>query len=263
MKYRMLVRMTLAAALTVALALPLFADSQADAVMRKSYDLPQATTMQATMYMLLVDANGTQNLRSLSTYSRRTADGTDTYTEFLSPPDLKGTKFLSLAGAREDVQRIWLPELHKVRRIAGGSKGDTFFGSDLTYYDMSTHHYSDARYSMHGEATVEVVENGVKKEVACWVIDATPVSPGIPYGKMRLWVGKSDDFTYRSEMWDSRGNELKTIYILEVEKKQGITLPIRTGVVAASGHKTLLQMKDVVLNGPINQGVFTVANLER
>lgn len=263
MKHKILVRMTLAAALIVGLALPLFADSQADAIMRHAYDLPQPATMQATMYMLLVDANGTQNLRSLSTYSRKTSNGTDTYTEFLSPPDLKGTKFLSLAGAREDVQRIWLPELHKVRRIAGGSKGDTFFGSDLTYYDMSTHHFSDARYSMHGEASLEVVENGVKKQVSCWTIDATPLSSSIPYGKMRLWIGKNDGFTYRSVMWDRRGNEIKTIYILEVEKKQGITLPIRTGVVAATGHKTLLQMKNVVINRPINEGVFTVANLER
>ena len=261
MKQRILLLVALA---TVSgLAAPLFADSQADAIMRRAYDLPQPTTMQATMYMLLVDSNGTQSLRSLATYSRETTDGTDTYTEFVSPPNLKGTKFLSLAGARDDVQRIWLPELRKVRRIAGGSKGDTFFGSDLTYYDMGTHHFSDAQYAMHGEATVEVVKNGVTKKIPCWVIDATPVSSSVPYGRMRLWVGKNDDFSYRSTMWDTHGNELKTIYVLSVEEKEGIIVPTKTGVVTPEGHKTLLQMNDLILNRPIDSAIFTVANLER
>jgi hypothetical protein len=85
----------------------------------------------------------------------------------------------------------------------------------------------------------------------------------VPYARIRLWVGKSDSFVYRSTMWNSHGNKLKSIYILEVVKRQGIIIPIRTGVIAADGHKTLLQMNDVILNKPINPALFTVANLER
>ena len=240
------------------------ADAQADAIMQASYALPQAQSMQATLYMLLVDAHGGQSLRAMSMYSRKVAGGTDSYTVFLSPPDVQGTKFLSLATPDGgDVQRIWLPALGKVRRIAGGGKGEKFVGSDLTYYDMASHHFSDARYTMHGEDVVQVVVRGTETKVDCWVIDSTPVDPSVPYGRIRVWVGKDDSFIYRSTMWDGHGSDLKSIYILEVEKGDGVILPIRTGVIAADGHKTLLQMNNVQLNRPIDPGLFTVANLER
>lgn len=241
-----------------------YADSQADAIMRRSHALPTANTMQSKVYMLLVDPNGTQSLRVLNMYSRKQKDGTDSYTEFLSPPDVRGTKFLTLATAGgDDVQRLWLPDLMKVRRIASSDKGAKFLGSDLTYYDMSQHHYKDFHYTMHGEGTVTVTRNGVQQKVACWVIDCVPANPSIPYARVRMWVGKDDSFVYRSEMWNSKGDEEKTIYILQVETRQGIILPIKTAVAAADGHKTLLQVNDVVLNQKIDPRLFTVANLER
>ena len=257
-------RTFLSIVIILSVAASVSAQSAADAIMRKSYDLQQPVTMQATMYMLLVDSGGSQSMRVLSSYTRKAADGTDSYIVFQSPPDVKGTKFLSLATrGGDDVQRIWLPELRRVRRIAGGSKGDRFVGSDLTYYDMSTHHLSDAAYAMHGEETLQAVQNGAKNEVPCWVIDSVPVNPEVPYGKARLWVGKQDSFIYRSTIWDHAGNEMKSIYILEVRTQQGVIVPIRTGVVTTGGHKTLLQMNDLVLNRPVDPALFTVANLER
>ena len=257
-------RILLSAVLAIVGGVFAHAESQADAIMRVSYDLPQPATLQATMYMLLVDRGGSQNLRVLSTYRKKVEGGTDSYTVFLSPPDVKGTKFLSLATKEgEDVQRIWLPELRRVRRIAGGSKGDTFVGSDLTYYDMSTHRFSDATYALHGADTLQVVQDGVKNEVPCWVVDSVPRDQSVPYGKTRVWVGKQDSFIYRSTMWDKNGNELKTVYILEVANRDGIIVPIKTGVVTNGGHKTLLQMSDVVLNEPIDPALFTIANLQR
>lgn len=240
-----------------------YADPQADAVMRSSYALPGATTMKSTMYMLLVEKNGSQSLRAISMYSRKTADGTDSYIDFLSPPDVKGTKFLTIATAGGDDQRLWLPDLRKIRRIATSGKGAKFMGSDLTYYDMSAHHFADSRYAMHGDESISVTRNGTKENVPCWVIDCTPVDPGVPYARTRVWVGKDDHFVYRSTMWNSRGEEEKTVYILEVRKIDGIIIPIKTAVSASDGHKTLLQMNDVVLNEPLDPGLFTVAQLER
>ena len=241
-----------------------YADPSADAIARASFDLPEASTMRSTAYMLLVDRNGSQNLRVLSMYSRKSRDGTDSYAEFLSPADVRGTKFLTLAEpGGESTQRLWLPELMKVRRIASADKGSKFLGSDLTYYDMGRHKFGDYTYARLGEATTEVVEAGVKRSVACWVMECSATDSSVPYSRMRMWIGKEDSFVYRSTMWNSKGEEEKTIYILEVEKRQGIILPIKTAVTAVDGHKTLLQMSKVELNKPIDPRIFTVQNLEQ
>lgn len=256
--------LSLAAVLLITLVASAYAGPTADAVMQRSFALPQAKTMQATAYMLLVDPNGGQSLRTFAMYTRKQADGTDSYIEFLSPPDVKGTKFLSLASAAGgEVQRLWLPELRRVRRIATAGKGEKFVGSDLSYYDMSEHHFADSRYEIKGEESVETVVDGRKQSIACWVIDATPLDSEVPYARTRLWIGKEDSFAYRSKMWGRRDEVLKTIYILEVTKRDGIILPLRTGVVAADGHKTLLQLNDLSLDRPIDPALFTVANLER
>jgi len=241
-----------------------YADSAAEAIARASFELPEASTMQSTAYMLLVDKNGSQNLRALSMYSRKTKDGTDSYAEFLSPADVRGTKFLTLAEAGgESTQRLWLPELMKVRRIASADKGSKFLGSDLTYYDMDRHNFGDFTYTKIGEATTEVVEAGVKKSVACWIIECSATYSSVPYSRMRMWIGKEDSFVYRSTMWNAKGAEEKTIYILEVEKRQGIMLSVKTAVVSVDGHKTLLQMSKIELNKPIDPRIFTVQNLEQ
>ena len=157
----------------------------------------------------------------------------------------------------------------KVRRIASSDMGSKFLGSDLTYYDMKQHRFGDFRYTMHGEESVEVTRNGVREKVACAVVDCLPVSSSVPYGMIRMWVGKNDAFVYRSAMWNDASSAAsgaapeKTIYILQTETREGIIIPLKTAVAAADGHKTLLQMNDVVLNQPIDPRLFTVASLER
>lgn len=251
-------------------AASVFGDPAADSIMKRSYALPTAQTMQSTVYMLLVDANGAQSMRVLSMSSRKQQEGTDSYTEVLSPPDVRGTKFLTLAEeGGDEVQRLWLPDLMRVRRIASSDMGSRFLGSDLSYYDMKQHRFGDFHYTTHGEEAVDVTRNGARRKVDCAVIDCVPASSSVPYAKVRMWVGKDDAFVYRSAMWNDASSAAsattpdKTVYILQTEMRDGIIIPIKTAVAAADGHKTLLQMNDVVLNKPMDPRLFTVASLER
>lgn len=241
-----------------------FADQAADAIMRASYALPAPETMESTTYMALVDANGSQSMRVLKMYSRKTAAGTDSFVEFLSPADVRGTKFLSIGSdSGEDDQRIWLPELGRVRKIASSGRGAKFMGSDLTYYDMGTHRFEDASYSLVGEETLTVTKNGQKVQMPCSIIESVPKNPEIPYSKTRIWVGKDDHFIYKSTMWDPRGREEKSVFIVEVRQDRQVLIPVRTAVITTEGRRTLLQMDDLSVNRPIDPAVFTVRNLER
>lgn len=242
----------------------LFADQAADAIMRASYALPAPETMESTAYMALVDANGSQSMRVLKMYSRKTAAGTDSFVEFLSPADVRGTKFLSIGSdSGEDDQRIWLPELGRVRKIASSGKGGKFMGSDLTYYDMGTHRFEDASYTLAGEEMLTVTKDGRKVQMVCSVIDSVPKNPEIPYSKTRIWVGKDDRFIYKSTMWDSKGREEKSVFIVEVRREGNLLIPVRTAVVTTEGRRTLLQLDDLSVNRPIDSAIFTVRNLER
>ena len=242
----------------------LSAQTDADSIMRKSYSLSEADTMRSTLYMLLVDRNGNQTLRVMELYSRETPDGRDSYVEFISPADVRGTKFLTIGREEgEDDQRIWLPELGKIRKISSSGKGAKFMGSDLTYYDMGSRSISDSEYTLSGEEKVPLIKNGREEEHLCWIIDTDPVDPAVPYARTRVWVSQEDYAVYRTVMWNLAGEEIKTIFILEVMEKDGVIVQQKTAVSTSGGHKTLLQMKDIVLNGIIDSSLFTVRNLER
>ena len=64
-------------------------------------------------------------------------------------------------------------------------------------------------------------------------------------------------------MWNRQGEEIKTIYVIEVEERGKIIVPAKTAVVTPDGHKTLLQMSNIVLDQKIDPALFTLQNLER
>ncbi len=69
--------------------------------------------------------------------------GQDSYIEVLEPADVAGMRFLTLAEAGEDIQRMYLPALGSARRISGSAKKGRSLGSDLFFYDMEDHKFED------------------------------------------------------------------------------------------------------------------------
>ena len=241
-----------------------FADEKGDRIMNVSKNLKQAKDMQGTIIMVLIDKNNKKNIRQLKMYTRETPQGTDSLTEFLSPADVKGTKFLTIGNKKAgDDQRLWLPELGKVRKIASASKDGKFMGSDLTYYDMENHDFDASQYTYLKDGVLTAKKDNQKKEINCWIIKAVPNDKTAPYSKSEIWISKEDHFVYKSDFWDKKNKKNKTISIIETQTIDGIIIPIKTYVASESGHKTLLQVKDVKINKGIEPSMFSIQYLSK
>jgi hypothetical protein len=240
------------------------AADQAEQIMRNYYSQPDPDSIEAEMVMVLKDKAGRISKKVLALFSRFEAGGTSNYTEVLAPADVRGTRFLSFTaenGAEE--QRLWLPELGRIRKISTSSEGDRFLGSDLFYWDMKNHRYEDFSYKLVGEGSSKCTRNGKKETIACWVIESYPKARSAPYGKIVMNIGKDDYFAYRSDMWTPNGSPVKTIMVAEIVQEQGVSFPTQTFVAAEDGHKTLLKVEKLELNAAVPERVFSLQYLSR
>lgn len=65
--------------------------------------------------------------------------GKKSYTEFLAPGDIKGTRVLALSPTE---MYVYLPEFQKIRRVASSTTEQGFMGTVLTQQDMAPPQYS-------------------------------------------------------------------------------------------------------------------------
>jgi outer membrane lipoprotein-sorting protein len=229
------------------------------AIAKKTFELLEADDDYSMITMVLINSSGNQKTRMFKMYSKQAQGGRNSFIEFVEPADVKGTKFLTIARKNgDDEQRLYLPALGKVRKIASSKKDGKFMGSDLFYYDMEDRDYDEFTYHYVGEE--------VFRGMNCYVIESFPKDSGAPYSKMVMWVNKDNYFVYKRECYDSKRETrlLKSIIVLEVKNSGGILIGVKLVIENhIENHKTLLQRDSLYINTGLDDSVFSVQNLTK
>jgi hypothetical protein len=211
--------------------------------------------------MTITDRTGVTKVRKLKSVTKDTADGTKSYTEFLAPADVVGTKFLTISkkGAEDD-QRIYLPALKKVRRIASSSKDGEFMGSDLCYFDMEKRYFEDGKYTALGEDTLDAVP-GVKLTK----VETIYRDQNAPYSKAVSWIDPSNGVAYKTELYDKKdGALLKMITVDEIKTIKGYLIMTKSTIANVKrGSKTTTDLGDVVVDQGIKDAEVSLKRLEQ
>jgi len=162
---------------------------------------------------LLVDADGTKRERQLRTRTKKVNGLNRIVTTFLSPPDVRGVKFLVIEKKNEDDDQLhYLPALKRVRRITSSSKSDSFMGSTFSYADPQSH---DPEKGNH-----ERLKDMVLAGQDCYVVKTIPKNPAdYEYSRLVYWVRKDNFMPVRGEFYDKDGKLLKVLEVLKLEKK--------------------------------------------
>jgi hypothetical protein len=108
--------------------------------------------------MTLISEGGAKRVRSTSSISKRLPNGVDQerLIRFLEPADVKGTATLMIEHSDgDDDIWIYLPALHKVRRLVASNKKDSFVGTDFSYGDIIGHRVDDWTYTYIGSEDVD------------------------------------------------------------------------------------------------------------
>lgn len=263
MKKTMALLMSASVALTAALGL--FADEKGDQIAAKHYALKKSDDSTGTALMTIIDKSGSKKIRKLEMFTKETAaDGTESFVRFIEPADVNGTKFLTIPHKGGDSeQRLYLPALKKVRKIASSDKSGEFVQSDLFYYDMESRELADQTYTFLSEN--ETINDPAFAGKKFYKIEMKAKSSNSPYAKTVAWVSMDDSFAYKLEVYDKKDNALwKTITFSKVDLIKGVLVPLQTQVVNhKKGSKTLMSMDAPKLNTGLKDDVFSVKNLEQ
>lgn len=153
------------------------------------------------MEMTLVNAAGQKKLRTMKMKVLEGKDEDKSLMEFLTPADVKGTKFLSYEHVnKDDDQWLYLPALKRVKRIASKNKSGAFMGSEFSYEDLSAFNIKKYNYK-EGEATLN---DGV------YIVSSTPVSKYSGYTKLISYIDAKTFLIRKMEYFDRKRELLKS-----------------------------------------------------
>jgi hypothetical protein len=241
----------------------LFADPQADSLMKKSLGLPSPQDLTATSTMTITDRNGVVKVRKMAEVSKETAEGTKSFSEFLEPADVNGTKFLTVSKKGSDTdQRIYLPALKKVRKISSSGKDGDFMGSDLNYFDMEKHEFEDAAYTL--ASAEETLDLPAAQGLKLAKVVSTPTEKGAPYSKTITWIDANTGLSYKTECYDKNGSLLKVITIDAYKTIKTFNFPVKTTVKnIQKGSTTVMTLENIVVESGVKDSDVSVKRLEQ
>ena len=207
--------------------------------------------------MVLIDASGSQQERSMDIMGRRNQGLFQTLVRFASPQDIAGTAFLMLErGKDQSEQYIYLPGLKRTRRIAGREREGSFMGSDFTYADMQR---VDDRYATHKRLPDEKLGND-----AVYVLESTlSAEAPVAYGKVTTWIRKTDFIALRTRFFDRKDQLVKTLYSRRVREVEGRPVVVEARMQnQQTNHITDLFIDSIEKKNDLSDANFTPAALE-
>jgi hypothetical protein len=175
------------------------------------------------------------------------------------PHYLRGMAILTIeADDRGHDAFIYLPSLGKVRRISTSQRGDSFFGSDVTYEDLERRRID--------EYDIERMEPGSSGGEPVYII-AGRSRREFSYARIVFVVSQADGAILETQHF-KRGQETPFRVISAprggMVSKDGHVLPTRLTVSnRLRGTSTEVTFEDLQINPAIDDHLFSVSTLER
>lgn len=227
------------------ISVSLFAMSNQEVAKKSEAAMDGFGDSSSDMIMTLINANNQKRERKMKMIILESDSGDKSLMTFLSPADVKGTKFLNYEHInKDDDQWLYLPALKRVKRIASKNKSGSFMGSEFSYEDLSS--FSIEKYNFSGEAEIEVL-NGEKTYKGA----RTPKSKNSGYTKQISWIDTKNFLIKKVEYYDRKHELLKTAIFEDYKKISGVW---RVGKMTMTNHqndkKTILVWEnETIKNG--------------
>jgi len=236
-------------------------------IQRCDLETPLGKDQRSEMTVILRDPEGNEKKRVYHRYwidnkgKRDVLDKMVLFTEF--PLDAKGTAFMRwnyMPNLHKNAEQwLYLPSLKTIRRVSVRDPGDSFLGSEMTYYDIDIHLPEDNRNRLLREET----RDGKKY----YVIETIPGGDNPLYSKEIAWYLTADDWSdcnkTRIEYYDGHG-ALQKVQKMSWQKVDGAWVWDQAIVDnQQSGHTSIFRIRDVEINVGLKQRLFTERTMKR
>jgi len=159
----------------------------------------------AELTMLLKNRQGEESTRYMRVKVLKQASAGDkSLTIFDRPRDVKGTAMLTFSHkTKPDDQRLYLPALKRVKRIASKNKSGPFMGSEFAYEDLASQEVEKYTYKHLRDETLDGQD--------CFVLERYPVDPNSGYTRQVVWIDKAEYRPLKIDFFDRKNTPLKTL----------------------------------------------------
>jgi hypothetical protein len=229
-----------------------FADAKGDEIMQRTHDVAKPDYSRSQVQMVLTEKNGTTEQRNVMQYGCNKNGITKAVLVFLSPANIKDTRFLQIENKTSaDDKWIYLPALKNTRRVNSSEGSKSFMGTDATYDDLSTRQMD--------EDTHEYIRDETKNGFSCSVVKNTPVDAKSSQYKYRMvWVDKKTDYPVYTELFDKNGDLVKTITVSRIDNIDGFNIPMDNLMVnVQTKHSTAIKILKVDVKTALPDRIFT------
>jgi outer membrane lipoprotein-sorting protein len=244
-------------ALLAALLLPASVSAQETLTAKQIVALSAAnrtvSNSEQTMTLKIFDKRGASRTRTIESRVKESEDGiTKSLVKFTAPSDVSGVQFLSVIDPKgDDIQWLYFPEGDILNRISGSSRRGSFMGTDFSFEDLEV---GQAESADHTKRPDEVIEVGGNK-YSVWVIESVPhKSAGSAYSKLVSYIDKVQNMPRRVDFFDKKGNHIKQMTVVELEKSGDILVPKLTVMKnIKKGTHTEIRVESYRLNVPAEE----------
>ncbi|MGI6035399.1 MAG: outer membrane lipoprotein-sorting protein [Limnochordia bacterium] len=175
----------------------------------------------AVIELVTVNPKGLQRKHDLKVWRKEDPDETSKQLlEYLTPPDVRGTKFLSITPPEGDASMwLYLPALGRERRIAGHATKDTFMGTDFTYEEIGGSRDFTKEYK------AKRLPDETFDGYLCYVLELSPAADGAEYGLVKMWVWQDEFLPLQIQFFDQGLEQSKVLVNRNIKEAAGRPTP--------------------------------------
>ncbi|QZT37376.1 outer membrane lipoprotein-sorting protein [Halosquirtibacter xylanolyticus] len=224
----------------------------AQAIVKKSYDLMRGTSSYSEATMAIIRPRYTRTLQFKS-WSK----GTDySLVYVMSPAKDKGQVSLK----RDNEMWNWMPSIRRMIKIPPSMMNQSWMGSDLTNDDIvkESSIVDDYDHKILGEESVGGED--------CWEIELVPhEDAAVVWGKIVSMISKKNGYTLQNKYYDEDEELVNTESMSKVKKVGDRTIPTFYEVIPADkpGQKTTMSMDIIRFGEKLNDNFFSIQNAKR
>jgi len=204
---------------------------------------------------MIIEYQGRRYVKVMKAWGR---GNTHSFIEFTNPED-RGTKYLR----RDGRLYVYSPDNEGVMLISGHMLKESMMGSDMSYEDTINNEALENRYNpVIAGSEIWFNDDGGHH---AWVLELTARKRTESYPRRKLWIDKETGDLLHYELYALSGAKLKEYTLIKVETIGGRRFPVEGEMrdLLRRDSKTTFVMRNVVLDRPIEDSVFSQRNLER
>ncbi len=220
-------------------------------MVNKSYNLFLGKSSFSIMTMTIVRPSWQRSI-SMQNWSM----GEDYYLTYITAPARdKGEVFL------KSKKNMWnfIPAINRMIKIPPSMMMQSWMGSDFTNNDLMKQNsiVTDYKHTFAGNEKLEGYD--------CAIINLEPLpEAAVVWGKIKMWIVKSNLITLKIEYYDTHGKLVKTETASQIKRMSGRLLPSHLEMTSSTkkGHKTVIDILHQEFDvKSITQGFFSIQNM--